>query len=295
MRHYPNIPQAVGLLLLFVLLQFIFAVPVGLIGLATKTNLASSPLTIAIVNLLSIGLLLRFGLQRTGASFREVFPLSSIRPVLFLPMTLTIIGLSILLSEVDNRLRTVLPIPAPFMEILEQLFGAPQNLLGSIFTLVIIAPLTEEFLVRGLVLRGFLSHYSVRQAILASALFFAVLHFNPWQFTSAAVAGVVLAWWYVKTRSLLPCLFGHALNNALPLILLAIPQLQIPGYSTELTEHIEFQPFWFNGLGLLLAGWGIWWLFVEFEKFEAPHTPEAAEILTSDLVLPHNGKMENPQ
>jgi membrane protease YdiL (CAAX protease family) len=295
MRHYPNIPQAAGLLLLFVLLQFVFAVPVGLIGMATETNLTSSPLTIAVVNLLSIGLLLHFGFQRTQASFREVFPLSPIRPALLLPMALTIIGLSILLSEVDNRLRTVLPIPARFMEILEQLFGAPQNLLGAIFTLVIVAPLTEELLVRGLVLRGFLSHYSVRKAILASALFFAVLHFNPWQFTSAAVAGVVLAWWYVKTRSLLPCLFGHALNNALPLILLAIPQLQIPGYSTELTEQIEFQPLWFNGLGLLLAGWGIGWLLIEFEKFDAPPTPEAAGILTSDLVLPDNGKMENPQ
>jgi len=295
MRRYPNIPQAAGLLLLFVLLQFVFAVPLGLIAMATTTTLTNSPLTIAVVNLLSIGLLLRFGLQRTRASFREVFPLSPIRPVLLLPMSLTIIGMSILLSEADNRLRTVLPIPAGIIEILQNLFGAPKNFFSSIFTLVIVAPLTEESLFRGLILRGFLSHYSVRKAIIASALFFAVFHFNPWQFTSAAVAGVVLAWWFVKTRSLLPCLFGHALNNALPLILLAIPRVNIPGYSNEITEQIEFQPLWFDLLGLLLAGVGIWRLIREFAKSDDRPLPEPLETSASDLAFPHNGQMENPQ
>ena len=121
MRHYPNIAQALGLLLLFVLLQFIFAVPTGLIGLATKSDIAKTPLTIAVVNLLSIGLLLRFGLQRNQASFQDVFPLSPIRPALLLPMSLTVIGMSILLSEVDNRFRTVLPMPARVIEILQEL------------------------------------------------------------------------------------------------------------------------------------------------------------------------------
>jgi hypothetical protein len=266
MRHFPNITQALGLLLLFVLLQILFAFPLGVFALATKSNITNNPLTIAAVNLLSIGLLLRFGLMRSRASWQEVFPFSPMRAALLLPMALIVIGLSILLSEVDNRLRTVLPVPGWLTEVLQNLFGVPQNFLSSIFTLVIVAPLTEELLFRGLILRGFLSHYSVRKAIMASALFFAVFHFNPWQFTGAFVLGAIFAWWFVKTRSLLPCLFGHALNNGVPVILLALPLMKIPGYSTELTDQVEFQPLWFDLLGFALAGLGFWRLRREFAK-----------------------------
>lgn len=295
MPPYPNIKQTIGLLVLFVLLQLLLSIPLGLINLAAKIDLMSNPLTIAVANLISIGLLLLFGLRRTQAPAREVFPLKPFRLALLLPMALTIIGMSILLSEADNRLRAVLPIPPQIMEILKELFGAPQNFFASFLTLVIVAPFTEEFLFRGLVLRGFLQHYSVRKAIIASALFFAIFHFNPWQFTSAAVAGVVLAWWVVKTRSLWPGLFGHALNNALPLILLAIPQLDIPGFSTELTEQVEFQPLWFDALGLLLTGAGIAWLIREFAKVEDRHRPILTETPAVDLALPNNGQRENPQ
>jgi len=295
MRYYPNIAQTIGLLLLFVLLQLICALPLGLISMATQSDIASTPLTIAVVNVISIGLLLRFGLKRNQVSFREIFPLAPIRPALLLPMTLTIIGMSIILSEADNCLRAVLPIPAPIVEILKNFFDASRNFFSSFFTLVIVAPLTEEFLFRGLILRGLLSHYSVRKAIIASALFFGVFHFNPWQFISAAVAGVVLAWWFVKTRSLLPCLFGHALNNALPVILLAIPQLSIPGYSSEIAERVEFQPLWFDALGLLLAGIGVWWLYREFAKMDDARSRELSAISTVEPAFSDNGKMGNPQ
>lgn len=295
MSPYPNIKQTFGLLVIFVLLQLLISIPLGVIGMATKLDLMSNPLTIAVANLISIGLLLHFGLRRTRAPAPEVFPLKPFRLVLLLPMTMTIIGMSILLSEADNRLRAVLPIPPQIMEILKELFGAPQNFFASFLTLVIVAPFTEEFLFRGLVLRGFLQQYSVRKAVIVSALFFAIFHFNPWQFTSAAVAGVVLAWWVVKTRSLWPGLFGHALNNALPLILLAIPQLHIPGFSTELTEQVEFQPLWFDALGLLLAGAGIAWLIREFAQVEDRHPPAFTEAPAVDLAFPNNGQMENPQ
>ena len=127
-------------------------------------------------------------------------------------MALTVIGTSILISEADNLLRTFLPPPAWFSDYLKSLVSAEISLWGSILSLVVVAPLTEELLVRGLILRGFLSHYSTRKAILASAIFFGVLHLNPWQFIGATVLGILFAWWFVQTRSMLPCFFCSAIS-----------------------------------------------------------------------------------
>lgn len=268
LKQYPNISQSIGLLLLVLLLQIVIAVPLAALSMGMNRSLLENPLTVAVVNSIAIGLALVFGLKRTNASFKEAFRFMPIRATLLLPMALTVVGMSILLSEADNRLRAVLPMPAWLIEVFQNLMGAGQNVWSSFFTLAVVAPLTEELLFRGLILRGFLSHYSVRKAVLVSGLLFGLFHLNPWQFFGAAVLGAIFAWWFVKTRSLLPCLFGHALNNALPLILLAVPELQISGYSTEAAAHVEFQPLWFDGLGLVLAGGGIWLLAREFKNSE---------------------------
>jgi membrane protease YdiL (CAAX protease family) len=295
MNAFPNIPRAIGLLALVFAIQMVMGIPVAALGLIMKTPLMNDPLAIAFFNTVSIGIVLLIGLRLAKASFKEVFSFAPIRAALLFPMSLTVIGMSILLSEVDNRVRTIWPVPAWVTEILQNFFGAPEKFFSPLITLVIVAPLTEELLFRGFILRGFLRNYSMRKAIIVSALLFGAFHLNPWQFTGAAVLGAVFAWWFVKTRSLLPCLFGHALNNGLPLVLLALPQLQIPGYSTEITEQVEFQPLWFDALGLLLAGIGIWWLIRVFKKMQAERLQhELSTVPSSEPAFSDNGRMENP-
>jgi hypothetical protein len=274
MRQYPNIAQAIGLLLLALLLQILLAIPIAALSMGMNKPLLENPLTIAVVNLVAIGLVLLLGLKKTQARFEEAFRFKPVRVVWLLPMMLTVVGMSILLSEADNGLRSILPMPSWIAKIFENLLNPQKNFWGSIFAAVIVAPLTEELLFRGLILRGFLSHYSTPKAIIVSALLFGFFHLNPWQFTGAVVLGAIFAWWFVKTRSLLPCIFGHALNNALPLVLLAVPQLQIPGYSAEPATRVEFQPLWFNLLGLVLAGAGLWLLARELRKIETNSSDE---------------------
>ena len=122
---------------------------------------------------------------------------------------------------------------------------------------MIIAPLTEELLVRGLILRGFLSRYSARTAILASAIFFGLIHHFPWNFVGPTVLGILLAWWFIETRSMLPCFLGHALCNAL-----------IIAYNWLLLSEIEFgyHPFWWNLVAVILTVLGVWLLIRQFRK-----------------------------
>jgi len=294
MRPFPNISQTIGLLALVFAIQIGLALPVALITFVSgTTRIFENPLTVAFFNTVSIGLVLLIGLKLAKASFREVFPFKPIRFILLMPMTFTVIGMGILLSEVDNLLRIFLPIPEWLEKALQSFFGGSQNVFSSFFTLVVVAAVTEELLFRGLILRGFLQNYSARKAIVVSALLFGAFHLNPWQFTGAVVLGGVFAWWFVKTRSLLPCLFGHALNNGLPLIALAIPQLKDLGFVSDGTGPVKFQPLWLDGLGLLLAAVGLWWTARELPKTETNFTATPAVDAAQNILLHSNNGKED--
>jgi len=261
---YPNTRQAIWLLVLAALLMLSLSILVEIINEVINVSLGGHPAVMAAVMLIAIGLILMLGLKKTDAPFKDVFPLKPIQMILFLPMVSTIIGVGILLSEMDNLLRTLLPAPKWIVDLVN-LSRGQASLWGSILVFVVVAPLTEELLFRGLILRGFLSRYTVRKAILASAILFGLFHFNPWQLLGAITVGVLFAWWFVQTGSLIPCLFGHAFSNAMPLILSGILKLEISGVTTDVTK-VEFQPLWLDILGLLLAGSGIWILARMFQK-----------------------------
>ncbi|MFQ5638258.1 MAG: lysostaphin resistance A-like protein [bacterium] len=93
-----------------------------------------------------------------------------------------------------------------------------------------------------------------------SAILFGLLHLNPWQFFHATILGVFFAWLFVKTDSLVPCILGHSLSNALPFTLKSILAWEIKGYTSDLSHHIQFQPLWFNLAGLVLTLVGLWFL-----------------------------------
>lgn len=255
--RYPKISQAIRLLVLLLFLGIVFFTLIGILSsVVDYPPLIDHPVSLAIVSLIATGVILRRGFKKTKASFREVFPLGSMRLSLLFPMVLTVIGTGILLSEMDNMLRTILPMPTWLADSLMRLMAGQTSLWGSLVLVVIVAPLNEELLFRGLILRGFLSHYTVRKAVLASAILFGVFHFNPWQFLTATLLGILFAWWFLQTRSLLPCLFGHALSNAVLLILMS-GHIEIQGFTGDLTGPIEFQPLWLDAIGLLLVGLGI--------------------------------------
>ncbi len=258
--QYPNFTQAIGLLLVTVSLMIVAGIGAGIV-LGMLTGVLRIPIrdlsaTSAIVELTAIGLTLLWGIRRTQASFGQVFPLAPLRPVFIIPVALTVVGCAIMLSEADNALRWFLPMPARYADIFSRIAGGRSSVWGSLAALVVVAPLTEEFLFRGLILRGFLRCYGARKAILASALLFGAFHLNPWQFLPATVVGVLFGWWFSQLRSLVPGIVGHALFNGVPWALQRVARLDIPGFTAPY-GGVEFQPLWFDLSGLLLAALGL--------------------------------------
>lgn len=83
--------------------------------------------------------------------------------------------------------------------------------------LVVIAPIAEECIFRGLVLKA-LAPYGKGLAVVTSALLFGFMHGNLSQLVTAFVTGLVFAAVDVKCRSIIPSVVMHMLNNLLPTV-----------------------------------------------------------------------------
>lgn len=99
--------------------------------------------------------------------------------------------------------------------IMEQTFEILQSGWGGILAIAIIGPVLEEVLFRGAITKALLQQYKPTTAILLSALLFGIFHINPVQIIPAFLIGLLLAWIYYKTASLIPCILMHVINNSL--------------------------------------------------------------------------------
>ena len=118
----------------------------------------------------------------------------------------------------------------------EQLFA---SLMGSDFGFLavgILAPVAEEMVFRGALLRCLDEALGRRLrwvAVAMSALLFAVAHGNMAQGFSAFVLGLVLGWMYVRTGSIVPGVVFHWVNNSIAVFIF---RLMPSAASLTLTE-----------------------------------------------------------
>ena len=68
----------------------------------------------------------------TGKSLRDVFSFSGVPGTYMLPMVLTLLGIGVLLSEMDNLLWLILPAPAWFDEIFQEMMPVRTEHIGCV-------------------------------------------------------------------------------------------------------------------------------------------------------------------
>lgn len=85
----------------------------------------------------------------------------------------------------------------------------------------LLAPLSEEIVMRGAVLRELLRQPKLTPwaSIAISAVLFAVIHLNPAQMPHAFLIGLLLGWMYWRTGSILPGMAYHWANNSVAYII----------------------------------------------------------------------------
>ena len=84
----------------------------------------------------------------------------------------------------------------------------------------LLAPLSEELVFRGAVLRALLQWNNRHWlCILISALLFALIHANPAQMPHAFLIGLLLGWLYYRTGSIIPGVVYHWVNNSVAYVM----------------------------------------------------------------------------
>ena len=83
-----------------------------------------------------------------------------------------------------------------------------------------VAPVAEEFFFRGFIFQALRRSWGVWLAAPASGLIFGLLHFDLDKLVPLAILGTALAYVFHRTRSLVPCMLLHALNNTFAFIFL---------------------------------------------------------------------------
>ncbi|MEL7039102.1 MAG: type II CAAX endopeptidase family protein [Cyanobacteria bacterium J06592_8] len=79
---------------------------------------------------------------------------------------------------------------------------------------ILLAPLMEEFFFRGLALQRWVMKWGIKTAIIASSLFFALVHFR-YDIISLFIGGLILSILYIKTHNLISSIICHFCYNTL--------------------------------------------------------------------------------
>lgn len=89
-----------------------------------------------------------------------------------------------------------------------------------ILAITIIVPFFEEVLCRGVILEAIRRKHGAWIACIASSVVFGCMHVQPQLAINAGVCGVILAYVYIRTRSIFAPILLHATNNIISYILI---------------------------------------------------------------------------
>ena len=104
---------------------------------------------------------------------------------------------------------------------------------GGYFVIALLAPVVEEVVFRGAILRKLLSGMRSKWgAICISAILFALIHFNPAQIPHAFLMGWLMGWLYMRTGSIVPGMVFHWANNTVAYLM----TVAYPGDETKLVD-----------------------------------------------------------
>lgn len=175
---------------------------------------------------------------------REVYALAPTSPsVVVIFAGLAGLALQLPLAEIGNLVHALIGRDLAHARAVHDLLRVDSAWDGFALTLalVVIAPITEELLFRGVLLRGLVRSYGERVGLLVCAVLFGLLHGRPAEALVAFVAGLVLGALRLRTRSVLPCIALHVGVNALP-VLVPAELLPIPGVNVLGDEILHVPP-----------------------------------------------------
>jgi membrane protease YdiL (CAAX protease family) len=132
----------------------------------------------------------------------------------------------------------------------------------NVVLIVLLVPMVEEFVFRGLLLTRWSLKWGVPRGIFASAAVFGLLHAD---ILGGVFFGYVMSVLYIQTRSLFVPMSVHIANNGLVILLEGVDLLTRASYTPSTLA--EFQSLWW--VGVLATGLIMPWVL----RFTQRHVP----------------------
>lgn len=239
---------------------------------------------IIVVNALMIGVTFLFFLMRKDkfipyVGFRR-FPLKDGLKLAIFGMSLNLLFIGVL--EKINQWFELDAVMNEYAEIMENAFGNA-NFMVLFLAVVVMAPLWEEIIMRGIVFNDYRKAIPTWAAIVLQAVFFGIIHFNLVQSSYATVLGLILGIIYLYYKSIWAPIIVHVTFNGTSTLL-----------SSFMSEEIMVQYFWLISLIGLVGSLAMTYILVRtyqksvyealvpaVETLEAPR--ESIEVDTISL------------
>ena len=141
-------------------------------------------------------------------------------------------GVLIIIDTLDRIIHQIIPTPDYIIDLSGIM--QPDSILGYVFlflAVVVVAPIGEEIVFRGFLQKFLEDHWKdITRSVLVTSLFFAMIHFNPFWTIQIYILGVVLGFLSWKTKSVLPSIMLHSINNGAAYILSIFDDINLNFY-----------------------------------------------------------------
>lgn len=258
-KYYPDIKQAIGILLLFIFLSMIFGLITSLGSLVNNELFQNITLFLSYTLAAGGTVIIIARIKKTQNPDIPVFTNYKLKTKTFL---VTVV-LTFAVIIVNEPLANLIPMPDSVKDLFETMF---KPTIPAFLTAVIAAPILEEMIFRGIILEGFLRNYSPVKSILLASLLFGVAHLNIWQFIGAFVIGAFISWVYWKTRSLGLSIAIHMINNLVGYLAMLFSSKSVANTTiSDFTGNVEMYYLVF-GISIVILALGFYYHRMWIEK-----------------------------
>lgn len=213
-----SIIGAFGLAVLIVLLEIILFIPIDIISLmVSKTGFNGIDTYIytigeILVNIVIILLFIKKIRKKQEFSLKLKYK-PNIREYMY--ALLFLLSHLLIFSNTIGILIQKIEVSEWLIEAIDDMLIDP---IIAFISLCVIAPVFEEIIYRGIILEQLSKRYSDFTSIMVSGLIFGLIHANIHQGVNAFFIGLIIGFIYIKTNSLILCMFWHFMNNFLVFI-----------------------------------------------------------------------------
>ncbi len=207
-KYYPDFLISILILIVAVVITSLFSL---LFVMVAGKSLIAMFFNISIISFITFIIVYIFVKDRYTNSFKGMingkFKWSFLYSII--PSIIGVMMLNIAINSVLPQVKEL----SEYENFMFSLTSSKMIITLFIIPIVIIAPILEELIFRGMILRGLAGNYKVKTSILLSATLFSIIHLNLAQIPNAFFLGIIFAIIMIHTRNILYVIIYHAINN----------------------------------------------------------------------------------